>query len=144
MKGEATAVAAVAKTANKAVAHQKRMSGLNNVINLTVRVGVLERMVGYLQRMLQELGELMTGIVDDSILVASRHGSGSLGTAGTVTRADFEGYKAEQECTLAILAQKIEGVNTLLGCLYLPPWRSQFCMVRGTSHLIPTIVFLGS
>ena len=78
------AVAAVTRTANNNAAHQKQMSGLNNVINLTTRVGNLERTVVYLQTMLHESGELMVSIVDGSILVAG-HQSGSLGTTGTVT-----------------------------------------------------------
>ena len=82
VKGAATA--AVARMANDAVSHQKQMPGLNNVSNLTIRVGNLERMVVYLQTMLQESGELMMSIIDVSILVAG-HQSGSLGTAETVT-----------------------------------------------------------
>ena len=78
------AVAAVTRTANNNAAHQKQMSGLNNVINLTTRVGDLERTVVYLQTILQESGELMMSIIDVSILVAG-HQSGSLGTAETVT-----------------------------------------------------------
>ena len=40
--------AAVAKKENESVAHHKWILGLNNVSNLTDRVGDLERMVGYL------------------------------------------------------------------------------------------------
>ena len=58
----------------------------------------------------------MISIVDDSIPVAG-HQSVSLGTAGTVTQSDFEGYKAEQKHTLAIIAQKIEGVGYTIGLL---------------------------
>ena len=74
--------------------HQRQMSGSNNVSNLSGRVGDLEMMVSYPQTMLQESGELMMGIVNGSIPVACCEGSGSLGTMGTVTRVDFEGYKA--------------------------------------------------
>ena len=113
--------------------YQKRMSGFSNISNLTIRVGDLERMVGYLQTMRQEPGELMMSIVDGSIPVACPRGSGSLGTTGTVTRANFEGYKAEHKRTLAILAQKIGGVDTPSGCLCLSPCKSQSHILSDTS-----------
>ena len=84
-KGAATVAAAVARMANDDVAHQKRMSGLNNFSNLITRVGDLGKMVGYLQMMLQESGELMISIVDGSIPVVGCQDSGSLGSVGTVT-----------------------------------------------------------
>ena len=99
--------AAVAKKATESVAHHKRMLGLNNISNLTGRLGDLEMSVDFLQDMLKESGDFVMGIVDDSILVAGSQGSGSLGTVGTVARADFESYKVEPKRTLSILAQKI-------------------------------------
>ena len=81
-KGVAMMAAIVAKKANTSVAHQKCMLGLNNVSNLSGRVGDSERMVGYLQKMLRELGELMMGIVGGSIPVADCHGSWKLGNCG--------------------------------------------------------------
>ena len=99
------AATAVAKKANESVAHQKWMSVLNNASNLSGRVGDLERMVGFLQDMLKESGDLMMGIVDGTIPVAGHPVSGSSGTAGMATRADFESY----ECT-----EKLRGKDTLL------------------------------
>ena len=49
-KGTATAAAAVEKKANESVVHQKRMSGLNKVSNLSGRVVDLEITVGFLYR----------------------------------------------------------------------------------------------
>ena len=65
----------MAKKVDEYVAHHTRMSGLDNIINLTGRFGDLERMVGYIQDMLKELGKLMMGIVNGSIPVAGRQGS---------------------------------------------------------------------
>ena len=48
MKGAVAVVAAVTRTEYDDIAHQNRMPGLNNVSNLTVRVGDLERTVCYL------------------------------------------------------------------------------------------------
>ena len=96
--------ATVAKKANESVAYHKWMPGLNNISNPTGRVVDLERMVGFLQEIFKESGELMMGIIDGIIPVAGRPLSGSLGTAGTVTRADYESYEAEQKRTMSILA----------------------------------------
>ena len=120
------------------------MLGLNNVSNLTDRVGDLERMVGYLYDILKESGELTMGIDDGSILVAGCQGSGSLGNPGTVTQSDFESYKEEQKRTLSILVQKINGEGERLDCLRLPLWRSQSLTACDTSHLTHMIVLLGS
>ena len=81
------------------------------------------------------------GIVNGSIPVAGRQGSGSLGTTGTVTRTDFESYKAEQKCTLSILVQKIEGGGYTIGSLMFTTLKESvsYC---GTSHLKLMIVLL--
>ena len=75
VKGVAMVAEAVARMANDDVVHQTRMTGLDNVSNLTVRVGDLESMVTYLQTMLQEAGDMMMSIVDGSIPVAGHQNS---------------------------------------------------------------------
>ena len=84
----------------------------------------------------------MMGIVEGTIPVAGHTGSNRIWTAGIVTLADFEGYKAEQKRTLLVLKQLIEGGGYTIGLLCLPHWRSQFCTVCSTSHLIVIIVWL--
>ena len=76
----------------------------------------------------------MMGIVNGTIPVAGHPVSKGTGTAGIVTRADFNGDGTEQKRILSVLRQLIKG-GTLLDLLCLPHWMGQFLTMCGTSHL---------
>ena len=111
-------MAAVAKKDMATVNHLKLAIGLNTISNLTMMVGDLEMWVLFLQDLLKGLGDLMIGIVNGIIPVAIHPERTGTWTTCMVTRADFDGYKAEQKRMLSVLEQLIGGVYYWISYVY--------------------------
>ena len=93
---------AMVKKARLGVDNLKLMMGWNTVVALEAKVGTLEGHIQYLQTLVTETGNLMIEIVNGKIPVENLTTGSATGTAGAVTRAEFDGYKATQERELEI------------------------------------------
>ena len=88
--------AAVAKKVKLEVDKLSLSMGQNTVVALTAKVGALEGHIQHLHNRVSELGDLMLEIVNGKIPIVDLASGSSTGTAGAVTRAEFNGYKAKQ------------------------------------------------
>ena len=71
----------------------KLTMGQNTVVVLRAKVGTLEGHIQYLQTLVTESSDLMLEIVNGKIPIAKLTTGLATGTAGAVTRAEFDGYK---------------------------------------------------
>ena len=72
------------------------------MVALKAKVGTLEGHIQYLQTLVTESGNLMLEIVNGKISIVNLTTGSTTGTAGAMTRAEFDGYKATQERELEI------------------------------------------
>ena len=100
---------AMVKKARLGVDNLKLTMGQNTVVTLEAKVGTLEGHIQYLQTLVTESSDLMLEINNGKIPIANLTTGSATGTAGTVTQAEFDGYKATQERELALLRQEIYG-----------------------------------
>ena len=88
--------------------------GHNLVADLTTTVTELEGKLLYLHNLFSESATLMKDIVEGRILIAGHTPGSTTGTAGGVSRAEFDTYKVEQKQEQALLHQDIDGGGTSL------------------------------
>ena len=100
---------AVAKKAKLGVDNLNLAISQNIVVGLTANVGALEGQILYLQNLVTESVDLMLDIINGKILIVDLASDLATGTAGGVNRAEFNGYKAQQEQELALLKQEMGG-----------------------------------
>ena len=62
-----------------------------------------------IQNLVTESVDLMLDIINGKILIVDLASDLATGTAGGVNRAEFNGYKAQQEQELALLKQEMGG-----------------------------------